>query len=126
MFFVDTPEWLNSYAETELQRWDSIALAQPMDGSRRDKIRRNCASLLDLRNYLFLRQSTLLFLLLKPCEVAQRAVTFMLNTLQEIDILQASLHFTLSFRLDVASTVIFVPVAATRGRHCVLDVSNLY
>ena len=43
------------YAENSPQRWDSIALAQPMDAQKRNKIRTNTASLLDFRNYLFLR-----------------------------------------------------------------------
>ena len=85
---IDTAEWLTLYAENSPQRWDSIALAQPMDAQKRNKIRTNTASLLDFRNYLFLRQSTLLFLLLRPWEVSQRAIQFMQNCLQELTMLQ--------------------------------------
>ena len=94
-----------------------------MDSVKRDKIRRGCASLLDLRNYLFLRQSTLLFLLLKPCDVAERAVAFMLNTLQEIDILQVRSVLPVKTMLV---TSLVVPVTAARGRHLVLDVPHLH
>ena len=76
------------YAANHPQRWDSIALAQPMDTQKRGKIRANTASLLDFRNYLFLRQSTLLFLLLRPWQVSQRAIQFMQNCLQELSMLE--------------------------------------
>ena len=59
----------------------------------RELIQKGEASLLDFRNYLYLRQCTLLNLLNKQREIAKRALPFMQNCLKELDMLDVSDSF---------------------------------
>jgi len=71
-------------------KWDGLCLAQPINTDKRAAIRKNEASLLEFRNYLFSRQCTLLFMLSRPGEVAQRSIVFMHNCVQELSSLKVS------------------------------------
>ncbi|KAI0210479.1 Trafficking protein particle complex subunit 10 [Lamellibrachia satsuma] len=80
--------WIMTMLANHCSKWDGICLAQPINTDKRAAIRKNEASLLEFRNYLFSRQCTLLFLLSRPGEVAQRSIVFMHNCVQELSSLK--------------------------------------
>lgn len=59
---------------------------------KRELIQNQEATLLDLRSYLFSRQCTLLIFLQRPWEVSQRALELLHNCVQELKLLEVSLH----------------------------------
>ena len=81
-------EWVNMFTENPCNCWDGLCLSQPINIEKRQLIKKGRASLLDFRNYLFSRQCTLLFLMYRPAEVAQRSIPFMHNCIQELDSLE--------------------------------------
>lgn len=85
----DTPKWLASFA-VPLQQWAGPTLCQRVTPSQRDRLRCSKLDLLQFRSYLFGRQCSLLFLLAKPQEVAQRTVAFLHNCVQEMKMLEVS------------------------------------
>ncbi|XP_064628401.1 trafficking protein particle complex subunit 10-like [Lineus longissimus] len=86
----ETAQWLSSFSHT-ITCWEGLNLTQVMDVQKRALIKENRASLLDFRNYLFGRQCSMLFLLFRPWEVAQRAIPFMHNCVQELAILDLNM-----------------------------------
>ncbi|XP_048512341.1 trafficking protein particle complex subunit 10 isoform X2 [Athalia rosae] len=83
----DTPVWLSSF-QSPLNNWVGVNLENGIDHHLRLCLAECKASLLDLRSYLFSRQSAMLLLINKPWEVAQRCLSFVHNTLGELRILE--------------------------------------
>ena len=71
--------------------WDGLNLSQAINLKKREIIENDKPTLLDMRNYLFSRQCSLLFLLQRPHEVANRAQDFMHNVVQELSMLEVML-----------------------------------
>ncbi|XP_032889373.1 trafficking protein particle complex subunit 10 [Amblyraja radiata] len=85
----DGANWLTSFCQP-VRSWNGLVLRKPIDMDKRELIQRNQATLLDLRSYLFSRQCTLLVLLQRPWEVAQRALQLLHNCVQELKLLEVS------------------------------------
>lgn len=85
----ETPKWLASFT-VPLQQWAGPTLCQRVTPSQRELLRCSKLDLLQFRSYLFGRQCSLLLLLSKPWEVAQRTVSFLHNSVQEMKILEVS------------------------------------
>ncbi|XP_030850473.1 trafficking protein particle complex subunit 10 isoform X3 [Strongylocentrotus purpuratus] len=85
-----TPKWLSDF-QAPCNCWDGLNLSKPVNMDKRELLERGKPTLLDVRNYLFSRQSALLFLLKRPSEVAYRAQNFMHNCVQELKILEVSM-----------------------------------
>ncbi|XP_001606511.2 trafficking protein particle complex subunit 10 isoform X1 [Nasonia vitripennis] len=83
----DTPTWLSSF-QTPLNNWTGVNLNNSIDYHTRILIADCKASLLDLRSYLFGRQCAMLLSLNKPWEVAQRCLSFVHDTINELRILE--------------------------------------
>ena len=86
-FPADPTEWVSSFCHP-VCHWTGLALWRPIDMVRRELVQKGCASLLDLRSYLFSRQCTLLLFLQRPWEVAQRALELLHNSVQELHLLE--------------------------------------
>uniref|UniRef100_UPI00358F56F4 trafficking protein particle complex subunit 10 isoform X2 n=1 Tax=Myxine glutinosa TaxID=7769 RepID=UPI00358F56F4 len=86
----DPTEWVSSFCHP-VCHWTGLALWRPIDMVRRELVQNGCASLLDLRSYLFSRQCTLLLFLQRPWEVAQRALELLHNSVQELHLLEIPL-----------------------------------
>ncbi|CAB0028461.1 unnamed protein product [Trichogramma brassicae] len=85
---TDTPKWLNSF-QSPLNNWTGVSLNNSsIDYHTRVMIADCKASLLDLRSYLFSRQCAMLLALNRPWEVAQRCLTFVHDTINELRILE--------------------------------------
>ncbi|KAG8225562.1 hypothetical protein J437_LFUL002079, partial [Ladona fulva] len=93
----ETPSWLCSF-QRPLEKWSGIWLNQSLrngglgmeENEGRKLIQNGCASLLDLRGYLFSRQCALLLLTCKPWEIAQRTLPFLHNCMRESMLLEVS------------------------------------
>ncbi|XP_047359612.1 trafficking protein particle complex subunit 10 isoform X1 [Vespa velutina] len=83
----DTPAWLNLF-QTPLNNWAGVNLSNGVNHHLRFLLAECKASLLDFRSYLFSRQCSMLLFLKKPWEVAQRCLSFIHNTLSELQILE--------------------------------------
>ncbi|XP_033741399.1 trafficking protein particle complex subunit 10-like [Pecten maximus] len=81
------PAWMSKFMK-DCNSWAGLSLRKAINHDKRDRVKHNEATLLDFRNYLFSRQCALLFLLGKPWEVAQRAVNFLHQTIQEVNTLK--------------------------------------
>lgn len=88
---VDTPQWLNEFSRT-CDSWMGLTLSKSANKKKRELIAKSKASLLDLRNYLFSRQCSLLLLLFRPWEIAQRTLPFLHNCINELQILEVSFY----------------------------------
>ncbi|XP_043280615.1 trafficking protein particle complex subunit 10 [Venturia canescens] len=84
---AETPAWLTVF-QSPLNNWAGVNLNNNVDQRLRELLAESKASLLDLRSYLFSRQSAMLLLLNTPWEVAQRCLSFVYNTLSELKILE--------------------------------------
>eukprot|EP00118_Oscarella_pearsei_P017034 m.167552 g.167552 ORF g.167552 m.167552 type:complete len:1077 (+) comp38933_c0_seq1:17-3247(+) len=86
------PSWLSIFA-IGCQSWHGVSLHVSSQGvkAQRNLIRQRTSSLLQFRNYLFLRQATLLFAMNEGFGVAERAFNFMHGCLQELQLLQVPL-----------------------------------
>ncbi|XP_069745228.1 trafficking protein particle complex subunit 10 isoform X2 [Narcine bancroftii] len=85
----DGANWLTSFCQP-VRSWNGLVLRKPIDMEKRELIQKSQATLLDLRSYLFSRQCTLLVLLQRPWEVAQRALQLLHNCVQELKLLEVS------------------------------------
>ncbi|XP_058794002.1 trafficking protein particle complex subunit 10 isoform X2 [Phymastichus coffea] len=83
----DTPAWLSSF-QSPLNKWSGVNLNNSLDYHARILIAECKASLLDLRSYLFGRQCAMLLLLRRSWEMAQRCLTFVHDTMNELRILE--------------------------------------
>lgn len=90
--FPDQAGWISDLAARDCQSWNGVLLSQPLNIEKRQLIKKNVASLLDFRDYLFSRQCTSLFLQFKPWEVAKRSIPFMHNCIKEIQMLGVGCH----------------------------------
>ena len=70
--------------------WDGASISSGSEEKRREQIKKREATLLDLRNYLFIRQCSLLFQLERVKDVLQRMLEFMHNVVHELAILKVS------------------------------------
>ncbi|CAE1271126.1 TRAPPC10 [Acanthosepion pharaonis] len=86
----ETVDWLTPFVEP-CTTWAGISLTKALNWEKRDLIKQNKASLLEFRNYLFSRQCALLSLLNRPWEIAERAVAYLHNTVQEMKTLEIQL-----------------------------------
>ena len=102
-FVADRVDWLVEFAGRPITRWDGLCLTLPINFVKRSMIKRCVASLLDLRNYLFSRQCTLLLLLKRSLQIGRLAVPFMHNCIRELHILQVCVKL-LWFRLNTIKT----------------------
>jgi len=84
--FLESPQWLASFCGN-FSDWTGVSLIIEENNQLRKRIVGKTPSLLDVRNYLFARQSQLLLQMNKPWEVARRCLSFLHNGVQEIDIL---------------------------------------
>ena len=82
--------WLKSLV-CPCKTWAGLSLRKAISWDRRNLIKDNEASLLEFRNYLFSRQCALLFLMKRPGEIAQRAVDYLHQTVQEVKTLDVSM-----------------------------------
>ncbi|XP_046985474.1 trafficking protein particle complex subunit 10 [Schistocerca americana] len=85
----DTPAWLSDF-QKPFDSWSSIVLSKQLDVGRRCLLTECRISLLDFRGYLFSRQSAMLLLLLRPGELAMRALQFLHMCIRELEILEIS------------------------------------
>ncbi|XP_076035164.1 SIDL trafficking protein particle complex subunit 10 isoform X2 [Oratosquilla oratoria] len=83
----ETANWLAAFGQ-QCDSWEGLYLTPDLDRNIQDKIRSKEATLLEFRNYLFQRQCALLLQLKKPWEIASRALTFLQNTVGELNILE--------------------------------------
>lgn len=83
----DTAVWLSTF-QTPLNNWSGVKLNNTVDHQLRLMLAECKASLLDLRSYLFGRQAAMLLLRNMPWEIAQRCLSFIYNTLSELQILE--------------------------------------
>ena len=90
--FLATAQWLSGMAKLGCQTWDGFNLSIPLNSEKRVLIQQRKASLLDFRNYLFCRQATLLLLLYRPWEVAQRSIPYIHNCMQELKMLEVQVY----------------------------------
>ncbi|KAK6641251.1 hypothetical protein RUM44_012960 [Polyplax serrata] len=85
----ENPKWLNSF-RVPLQQWAGPNLKQKVTQAQRDLIKCSKLDLLQFRSYLFGRQCALLLLEKKPWEMAQRALSFLHNCVNELHILEVT------------------------------------
>ncbi|XP_042242319.1 trafficking protein particle complex subunit 10-like isoform X2 [Homarus americanus] len=85
----DSPPWLGIYSQP-CEKWEGLHLTPHLDTVVQGKIQSKDVTLLEFRNYLFQRQCALLFQLNKPWEVASRSLTFLQNTVGELNILDVT------------------------------------
>ena len=85
----DSPTWLNPFA-SDLNNWSGVSLRPHglINKRLRAKMVARKPSLIDVRNYMFSRQSVMLLKLGRPWEVARRCLPFLLNVIQELEILE--------------------------------------
>ncbi|ESO12744.1 hypothetical protein HELRODRAFT_187969 [Helobdella robusta] len=88
---AEAAPWLERMSCNQATRWDGVCLCRPLDLLKQNSIATNKCSLLDLRSYLFGRQSYLLLRMSRVSELLQRAVPFMLNFIKEVKLLQLTL-----------------------------------
>lgn len=88
---LDGANWLTFFCQP-VRSWNGLILRKPIDMEKRELIQNQEATLLDLRSYLFSRQCTLLIFLQRPWEVSQRALELLHNCVQELKLLEVSLH----------------------------------
>lgn len=84
------PEWLTKLSQ-HYDTWHGLCLSPNVSKSLREQFKSGISTLLDLRNYLFSRQCELLFLLNKPWELASRALPFLQNCVNELNILEITM-----------------------------------
>ena len=68
--------------------WSPLSLDIETNMKLRDKLESSSTSLIDMRNYLFSRQCCQLLASNKAGDVAARTVSFLHNTVQEMEILE--------------------------------------
>ncbi|XP_066949278.1 trafficking protein particle complex subunit 10 [Macrobrachium rosenbergii] len=85
----DSPPWLATFSQP-CEKWEGLHLTSELDVGVQGKIRNKEVTLIEFRNYLFQRQCALLFQLNKHWEVASRALTFLQNTVGELNILEVN------------------------------------
>lgn len=84
---IESPQWLEALC-LNFTDWTGLSLnADENLKLRRDIITEKSPSFLSIRNYLFARQSLLLFQMNRPWEVAKRCLSFLHNGAQEFHIL---------------------------------------
>jgi len=83
----EIPSWLDQFTK-DLSEWTPLSLDKASNMKLHTKLENSNPSLLDIRNYLFSRQCSLLLQSNKPQEVAARTLSFLHNTIQELDILE--------------------------------------
>ncbi|XP_028409754.1 trafficking protein particle complex subunit 10-like [Dendronephthya gigantea] len=104
--------------------WDGASISSDSEKKLRAKIKERNATLLDIRNYLFIRQCALLFQLDRVKDVLQRMLEFMHNVVHELTILNVSIPagasacwVTLSSLQLIRSTIQKNPELVTYSLH---------
>ncbi|XP_052241628.1 trafficking protein particle complex subunit 10-like isoform X2 [Dreissena polymorpha] len=82
--------WLRTLVEP-CKSWAGLCLQKPISWEKRNLIKDNAVSLLELRNYLFTRQCALLLLVKRPAEIVQRAIDYLHETVQEMKVLEIAI-----------------------------------
>ena len=90
LFFADYSGALTPFTG-ECWCWDGASISSGSEKKLCEKIKKREATLLDLRNYLFIRQCALLFQLDRVKDVLQRMLEFMHNVVHELSILKVSM-----------------------------------
>ncbi|GFR71067.1 trafficking protein particle complex subunit 10-like [Elysia marginata] len=83
----ETVRWLAPLTEP-CTNWAGLSLSKPLDLDLRQQVKQNEASLLAFRNYLFSRQTALLFQMGRSWEAAMRAMDYLYNTVVEVKALE--------------------------------------
>jgi len=83
---TESPQWLEGFYGN-FTDWTGLSLQKEENLNLRKRILGRSPSLLDVRNYMFARQSQLLLQMNKPWEVARRCLSFLHNGVQELSIL---------------------------------------
>lgn len=83
----EIPQWLARLSQ-HYDQWHGLCLSSAVYKQLRKQLNSGDINLIELRNYLFSRQSELLFLLNKPWELASRALPFLQNCVNELNILE--------------------------------------
>ncbi|XP_047986629.1 trafficking protein particle complex subunit 10 [Leguminivora glycinivorella] len=83
---TEGPKWLDTFKQP-ITSWQAVRLTALVPQHLRELIIKKKASLLDFRSYLFQRQSAMLLLMFKPCEIASRCLSTVHNTLVELSLL---------------------------------------
>ncbi|KAJ8891446.1 hypothetical protein PR048_003974 [Dryococelus australis] len=83
----EVPAWLGSF-QSALDSWPGLVLDRSVNQMQRLLLSECRASLLQFRSYLFSRQCTMLQLLQRPHEMAQRCLPFLHNCVKELGILE--------------------------------------
>ncbi|XP_063537577.1 trafficking protein particle complex subunit 10 isoform X2 [Cydia strobilella] len=83
---TEGPKWLDTFKQP-ITSWQAVRLTVLVPQHLRELIIKQKASLLDFRSYLFQRQSAMLLLMFKPCEIASRCLSTVHNTLVELSLL---------------------------------------
>ena len=109
----EVPGWLAAFEKTPVD-WGGPSLDKNLNMRLQARLATLSPSLLDIRNYLFSRQSCLLLVCGKPWEVARRALSFVHNTLQELDILETERGLSGSLDCWVLLTCLEVLQACAR------------
>eukprot|EP00094_Tigriopus_californicus_P010596 TCALIF_10222-PA protein Name:"Similar to TRAPPC10 Trafficking protein particle complex subunit 10 (Homo sapiens)" AED:0.34 eAED:0.37 QI:23/0/0/0.54/1/0.90/11/0/941 len=86
---TESPLWLQRLAES-CSNWSGLSLNPVVNHVLRNVIVSKNPSLLDLRNYLFSRQCAMILKVHNPLEMAKRSLSFLHNSVQEINILELS------------------------------------
>ena len=76
-FFSESPEWLKSFCN-RFSDWSGLSLDAEENKRLRMCIIQKTPSILDVRNYLFARQSQLLLNLNRPWEVSIRTIYYLI------------------------------------------------
>ena len=93
--FLGLPNWLEFFTKTP-SNWDGISLRKQAIKYNRDQVYDGKASLLELRNYIFIRQWEMLYKMDRCWDVAHRLLEFLYTVVNEIKILQVCLFHQVS------------------------------
>lgn len=87
--FSELPAWLNKLSQKP-SIWDGVLLSSSVADQYKDVIKSDKATLLELRNYLFLRQCKLLTKLKRRWEIPSRLQEFLFTVIHELKLLNVS------------------------------------
>eukprot|EP00794_Sanderia_malayensis_P000293 gene293-919_t len=103
------PTWLDQFA-MKFDCWDGISLHKQAIRYYHDIVYNGTATLIELRNYLFMRQWQMLTKIIKDAEVIHRLLEFLFTVINEIKILQIDVPDYISACWVVSSCLEFVRV----------------
>ncbi len=87
IYFEGKPPWLEHFTN-KCKTWDGISLNKHAVKFYRDLVYEGKATLLELRNYIFIRQWQMLSKINKDADVVHRLLEFLFAVVNEVKILQ--------------------------------------